>query len=251
MLCSKRKECTWNLMCDNTNPVNCHLQLLRCSIPGPEEEKSESALPRSGIPAWSSHKHQSSPTHAYWCHNPIAYRLVTPSSQLIWRSHPWKVFSSLGKRDVTLSLLWFQLPCPLTRMVLCVLCLSPQLYNGQQGFLHNSSQSTLLGTCSLLLMFHSLGPSWQPNYFIFTTNYYFCLSNGNIFSLWWNVSSALTCFITMCLPLPCFTGRDTLGARECRCSKATQCLATPFLFEVTHNYRWFGSVTFLIHSLTN
>lgn len=48
--------------------------------------------------------------------------------------------------------------------------------------------------------------------------------------------SALTCFITMCVPLLHFTGPDTLGARECRCSKAAQCQATPFLFEVTHNY---------------
>lgn len=30
-------------------------------------------------------------------------------------------------------------------------------------------------------MFHSLGPSWPARYFIFTTNYYFCLLDGNIF----------------------------------------------------------------------
>jgi len=64
MLRSETKEYVWNLMCGDTNPANCHLPLpLRCSILGPEEKESESALPRSRIPAWSSRKHQSSLSH--------------------------------------------------------------------------------------------------------------------------------------------------------------------------------------------
>lgn len=47
-------------------------------------------------------------------------------------NHPLKIFSSLGKGDVILSLLWFRLPCPSARMALHAVCLSPQLCNGQQ-----------------------------------------------------------------------------------------------------------------------
>ena len=98
MLCSRTKEYIWNLMCENTNPVNCHLRLpLRCSILGPEEEKSESALLRSGILACNSHKQQSSPSHAYWHHDPMVYGLVIPSSKLIWRIIPEKYFPALAR----------------------------------------------------------------------------------------------------------------------------------------------------------
>lgn len=47
MLCSKTKEYIWNLI----DPCQ-----LRCSILGPEELESESALLRSGTLALSSHE---------------------------------------------------------------------------------------------------------------------------------------------------------------------------------------------------
>lgn len=120
----------------------------------------------------------------------------------------------------------------------------------QEGFFHSSPLSSVLDAFSFLLTFSQPRSSLagQLSYI-----YYYLLFLSVkwkhfylvIHSQHW---SALSPCASLCSTLQ---GSHTLGARECRCSKAAQCLATPFLFEVTHNYHWFGSVTSLLHSLTS
>lgn len=50
----------------------------------------------------------------------------------------------------------------------------------------------MLSAWCFLLPTHSLGPSWQANYLVFTTYYYFYLLNGNIFTLWYVFCTALS-----------------------------------------------------------
>lgn len=184
-----------------------------------------------------------SPPHAHSHHAPVAYRIAFPSSQLFWRIIPAKYFPALAR--MMEHYLCFDYRLVLHGVASYHSC---AMGSKQEEFFQSSPQSSVLDAFSFLLTFSQPSPSWQANYLIFTTNYYFYLLKGTFLPC--GMFFALTCFIPMCLPLLYFTGTDTLGARKCRCNKAAQCPATPLLFKATPNYHWFGSVTSLLHSLT-
>lgn len=123
--------------------------------------------------------------HAHSHHAPVAYGAVFPSSQLFWRIIPEKYFPALARMKEHYLCSGFS---SLSQAGF-TWCLS--LTTAVQWAASRKDFSTVVPSPLCLMLSpsyshsYSLGPSWQPNYLIFTTTYYFYLFNGNIFTLWY------------------------------------------------------------------
>lgn len=111
--------------------------------------------------------------HAHSHHAPVAYGAVFPSSQLFWRIIPEKYFPALARMKEHYLCSGFS---SLSQAGF-TWCLS--LTTAVQWAASRKDFSTVVPSPLCLMLSpsyshsYSLGPSWQPNYLIFTTTYYF------------------------------------------------------------------------------